>query len=234
MVSQNTNAYGELESLQLNLSVADDDDVTQNVTPCTSPTNDSDCDSVASGEGLCREGLNAYDVVCGRDKLSHSHPGNKRFRRIIQSYREKYQTASRREDKTRITGEIVALVEHSGGRFLKSDENGKVGEWSEVDPASIHEKVSHALRSARDPSQTKAKRKRSGDALQYPTPDENSTFKRLLSAQKSVFLTLLDKHCDEDAVKRVQLNPLFVNSSLGDAAFCFGETNTSTDIKAQV
>lgn len=203
----------ELESIQFEVSTSDDetessDSSLANVTPCTSPTNSED-DS--SNTACACHGLNGYDVVCGRDRLSHSHRGNKRFRQIIQTYREQYQTANRREEKTRITGEIVSIVESSGGRFLKVEESS--GEWVGVDSASIHEKVSHALRSARDPTQTKAKRKRAGDSLQNTSAEENMTFKKLLSAQKAVFLKLVDQHYDEDAACRIQLNPLFsVNS----------------------
>jgi hypothetical protein len=46
------------------------------------------------------------DVICGRGK-SVSHPGNKRFRRLILAQKEAYQKATRRDDKTRITFEIV-------------------------------------------------------------------------------------------------------------------------------
>jgi hypothetical protein len=46
------------------------------------------------------------DVICGRGK-SVSHPGNQRFRRIILAKKEAYQKARRRDEKTRITFEIV-------------------------------------------------------------------------------------------------------------------------------
>jgi hypothetical protein len=46
------------------------------------------------------------DVICGRGK-SVSHPGNQRFRRVILAKKEAYQKARRRDEKTKITFEIV-------------------------------------------------------------------------------------------------------------------------------
>jgi hypothetical protein len=48
----------------------------------------------------------SMDVICGRGK-SISHPGNQRFRRMILAKKEAYQKARRRDEKTRITFEIV-------------------------------------------------------------------------------------------------------------------------------
>eukprot|EP00548_Thalassiothrix_antarctica_P002869 CAMPEP_0194139672 /NCGR_PEP_ID=MMETSP0152-20130528/9288_1 /TAXON_ID=1049557 /ORGANISM="Thalassiothrix antarctica, Strain L6-D1" /LENGTH=166 /DNA_ID=CAMNT_0038837601 /DNA_START=57 /DNA_END=553 /DNA_ORIENTATION=- len=64
-----------------------------------------------------------FDILCGRDKISHSHIGNRRFKVIIKMNREKYQTALVRDEKTRITSEIVAMIRscQPGGRFLKLD-----------------------------------------------------------------------------------------------------------------
>jgi len=90
------------------------------------------------------EGITDVDVYCGRDKRTHAHPGNKRFRELITSHRESYQTATLRENKTKITSDIIETVHGYGGRFLKLDE--EAGQWFEVDSAYTHDKVSHALR----------------------------------------------------------------------------------------
>jgi len=201
------------------VSVSDNDDHSLDSSSHTSSTASASSvccggeESSSSTGASSPEGLNPADIVCGRDKLSHSHEGNKRFRKIIQSYRRRYQTATRREEKTRITGEIVALVEKSGGRFLKTADDEPATTtttptWVEVDAAGIHEKVSHALRSARDPNQIKTKRRRS-DATQVPSPEENAVFKRLLSTQRAAFLRLVDQCCDEEASCRIQLSPMF-------------------------
>ena len=46
------------------------------------------------------------DIICGRGARM-SHPGNQRFRDLVLAHRASYQKAKRREDKTRITAEIV-------------------------------------------------------------------------------------------------------------------------------
>jgi len=93
--------------------------------------------------------VDAADVVCGRDKWSQEHPGNQRFRGFVQSHRDRYQGAQRRADKTCITNEVISLVHRDGGRFLKRDEDS--GMWYVLDQVSVHDKVSHALRSSKPP-----------------------------------------------------------------------------------
>jgi hypothetical protein len=83
------------------------------------------------------------DILCGRGK-SIAHRGNARFRELIDAKKDVYQAARRREDKTRLTCEIVAELRQSS-RFLLKDP--KLQLWFEVDEEYIKEKVSHALRS---------------------------------------------------------------------------------------
>jgi len=51
------------------------------------------------------------DVICGRGK-SVAHPGNQRLAELIKERKEEYQKANRRDDKTRITYEIVQAMQH--------------------------------------------------------------------------------------------------------------------------
>lgn len=46
------------------------------------------------------------DIICGRGSRI-THPGNKRFRQIVLEQKELYQKAIKREDKTKITLDIV-------------------------------------------------------------------------------------------------------------------------------
>lgn len=127
------------------------------------------------------------DVLCSRDKLSYSHPGNKRFRQLVIQYREKYQNAPSRAVKSKITFEIVATIKECGGRFVKQDET--TGVWEEVTKDYAHEKVSHALRSARDPERPKPKQKRQN--LKYvPSTEENALFEAALADQQRIFESL--------------------------------------------
>jgi len=136
-----------------------------------------------------------YDVVCGRDKFSHAHVGNKRFRSLIEMYRERYQTAPSRDDKTRITCKIVAMIRafRPGGRFLKLDPETK--EWYDVGDEYAREKVSHALRSAKDPALRKPRRKRKPSTAPRKkpvhSPVANRVFQQLLSDQQRIFDDLL-------------------------------------------
>ena len=95
--------------------------------------------------------IGEHDVLLGRDKRSHSHVGNKRFRELIQAFRKEYQDARFRREKNRITLQIIhIIVSIRGGRFLKYDE--PQNEWRAVGRSERYEKVSHALRSAREPA----------------------------------------------------------------------------------
>lgn len=91
-----------------------------------------------------------WDVLCGRhNKHKHStaHPGNQRFRSVVQSYCEEYQSTKMRCEKTRITKEVISIIQGDGGRFLKP--GGIAAQWIPLNSAQVYEKVSHALRSAK-------------------------------------------------------------------------------------
>merc|ERR1711933_2081 len=90
--------------------------------------------------------IGTKDVLCGRDKLSFGHCGNKRFRVVIDMFRERYLNSTLKEDKTKIIMEIVSLISQSGGRFLKriDDESDS---WCLANYQVTREKVSHVLRS---------------------------------------------------------------------------------------
>lgn len=130
------------------------------------------------------------DVFCGRDRRSHAHDGNKRFRKLIARFQKQYKESRLREDKTRLTTEIVSIIRASGGRFLK--ENEETGKWHEVDTAYAHDKVSHALRSAKDPNRPRPKKTRKV-VVAAPTPEEEEAYRILLDAQERVFDDLRKK-----------------------------------------
>ena len=93
--------------------------------------------------------IGEHDVLLGRDKRSHGHAGNKRFRELIRAFRKEYQDARLRREKSRIIRQIIhIIVSIRGGRFLKY--NKLQSEWCAVGRSERYEKVSHALRSARE------------------------------------------------------------------------------------
>jgi hypothetical protein len=138
------------------------------------------------------------DVLCGRDREAHGHVGNKRFRVMISWYRDNYQNAKSRDEKTRITNEIVSSVRECRGRFLKKDENTNI--WYDVGDEYAHEKVSHALRSAKDPEKNKCQRKKQKVTHQPPSPEQNHAFQTLLEKQQRIFWSLLEENQALDAL----------------------------------
>jgi len=84
------------------------------------------------------------DVICGRGKMTASHPANRRFRELVDSHKASYQNSKRRDEKTRITCELVDKL-RGEGRFVLFDPSTKL--WYEVSEEYAREKVSHSLRS---------------------------------------------------------------------------------------
>jgi len=89
------------------------------------------------------------DVLLGRGRLIQENMGNIRYRNLIESYRDQYDIA-RKKEKTRLTVEIVQKVNNDGGRFLKQfNEDGEGTTWVEVSTNVAREKVSHSFRDKR-------------------------------------------------------------------------------------
>jgi hypothetical protein len=85
-----------------------------------------------------------HDILLGRGGLSQGHPGNVRFRYLIDEHQMLYDEALKR-DKTALAAQIVGLVHSWNGRFLKDDGPG----WVEVDDAVARTKVSTCFRTTR-------------------------------------------------------------------------------------
>ena len=109
---------------------------------------------------------------------------------MIETNREAYQTAKSRHTKTSITRSIEDMVRGCGGRFLKFNETS--GQFEEISDAETHEKISHALRSAKDKSRTPQRQKRT--VVKYiPTPAEEERFQRDLAVQKRMYELFLQR-----------------------------------------
>ena len=86
------------------------------------------------------------DVLCSKDKSVAKHPGNVIFRERIELGTVLYASTSSKQDKMRITREIVSYMQDQyGSRFLKKTP-GDV--WVEISDQTARDKVSHALRFA--------------------------------------------------------------------------------------
>ena len=103
-------------------------------------------------------------------------------------HRKEYQSATTRETKTSITIRIVNQIRDNGGRFLKQNETS--GDWMDVGDAYAREKVSHALRSAKDPNRPKPKRQRMPPKY-TPSPKEQQLFLTTLRHQQRIFQSLV-------------------------------------------
>lgn len=85
------------------------------------------------------------DIICGSGKLVFNHPGNKRFRGIINKYHSEYLPASTKREKMTVTTKVFDEVMSSGAtRFLKKDPI--FDKYSVANNRVGRDKVSHCLR----------------------------------------------------------------------------------------
>jgi len=85
------------------------------------------------------------DVMYGRGGGTNHHPGNKRYRKMVEDRKLEYVN-SKRLDKPLVALEIIRVwrAQLPPGRFLKLDE--KTGLWNDVGDKKAREKTSQALR----------------------------------------------------------------------------------------
>jgi len=171
--------------------------------------------------------INDKDILCGRDKISFSHAGNKTFRGIIEKNRKQYQGSTLKEEKTKIIVQIVKMIKESNGRFLKrsssenqnannpnqkgsSSENQNANNpnqsnslastsyWYVVNDQCAHEKVSHALRSCKHRKKKPAALKKKKPQTKKPMTDaQKAHFKQLLEFQGMYFRQLMKRNHEE-------------------------------------
>lgn len=120
------------------------------------------------------DAIGPFDVLCGRDKQSFNHVGNRRFRVIINMNLQRYlDTKSRFERSEMILALVRELRGEAGMRFIKR----RGCQLIELNDKLSREKVGHALRDAASqhagtkggsskssPSATKKKNSKSTDA----------------------------------------------------------------------
>jgi len=88
-----------------------------------------------------------YDVLSGRGGGVNGHPGNKRYRALVNSAKDEYLSPrTKKLDKAHIALRIVKEVRESvpPGRFLKKDPRS--GLWHEIGDAAAVRKTGQALR----------------------------------------------------------------------------------------
>lgn len=84
------------------------------------------------------------DVLCGRGGSINSHPGNERFRTLVEKRKRVYLTARFKREKRLIASSIVSEIRNLNGRFLQRD--SKSGLWKDIGDEKARDKTSQALR----------------------------------------------------------------------------------------
>jgi hypothetical protein len=86
------------------------------------------------------------DVLCGRGGSINSHPGNERFRDLVERRKRVYLTARFKREKRLIANSIVSEIRalNPSGRFLTRD--SKTGFWCDIGDEKARDKTSQALR----------------------------------------------------------------------------------------
>jgi hypothetical protein len=87
------------------------------------------------------------DVLFGRGKPTRNHPGNIRFRNLMENHAEEYNKAPKFV-KSLIAKKLVQIVTSSGSRFMKPMERTN-NHWVMVDEKTAQDKVSQYFRSRR-------------------------------------------------------------------------------------
>ena len=83
------------------------------------------------------------DVLSGRGRPYQDHPGNEILARLIDKYRDEYNSVERFR-KTCISWEIVNQIRDMNGRFLQKDE--ATDTWVIVNDIDCREKVARGFR----------------------------------------------------------------------------------------
>lgn len=120
---------------------------------------------------------NECDILCGKDKTYAKHPGNRLFREHIEATRFAYKSAKTKQEKMKITTDIVAYFKvKMHARFLKPTGNGQ---WVEIRDTKARDKVSHALRfSARNDDDNSSANDSSSHKSSGPTTKNNKSNRR--------------------------------------------------------
>jgi len=114
----------------------------QKAAPLPSPSSPPP-EEETEGEELNIKDVREWDILSGRGGKSNHHPGNKRFRQVVEEMKAKYRTTNAKTDKTALSKAIVAYVHGYQGRFLKKISASK---WQVMSNSECRKKTSQALR----------------------------------------------------------------------------------------
>jgi hypothetical protein len=108
--------------------------------------------SLSTGRLSCSKTTHVYvkpraqDVLFGRGRPTQCHPGNVRFRLLLELHADEYECAASKFDKTLLAARLVHTVTSADARFLKPVDGDR---WVQVDEMTAHEKVAQNFRTRR-------------------------------------------------------------------------------------
>lgn len=116
------------------------------------------------------------DVVCGSARDTANHPGNGRYKVLIEMRMQRYLEASSRVAKTKIVKEIVDAVRESGGCFVRRT----AGVWFDIGNQRAKTKTGAAIRgcvksAAHRPARRKPRKLSSTNDLSHASPSANGS-----------------------------------------------------------
>ena len=89
------------------------------------------------------------DILLGRGKSIQNHPGNIRYRAIIEKNLARFESATRRGAKAELVKDVLQQVFSSGANFWQLDKSSQNKKWTPVDEKTACEKISHSFRNAK-------------------------------------------------------------------------------------
>ena len=100
---------------------------------------------------VMKETPGVNDVLCGRGNFIHLHPGNAKFRQLVEKHKRVYLSARFKKEKRFIAESIVSEIRnlHPPGRFLSRStkhKNKKKSCWVDVGDEKARDKTLQALR----------------------------------------------------------------------------------------
>eukprot|EP00980_Cylindrotheca_fusiformis_P019693 scaffold6870_cov121-Cylindrotheca_fusiformis.AAC.20 len=110
----------------------------------SSSDNDMSIAKVAPSDGLHMVGHN--DVLLGRGTVVQFRPGNIRFRKFLDEYRDAYDKA-RRVAKGNMVTELSQTLKSKGVRFLKAGKKDQ--QWVECNDGEVEKTIAQQFRSGR-------------------------------------------------------------------------------------
>mmetsp|Transcript_34775 Transcript_34775/g.46139 ORF Transcript_34775/g.46139 Transcript_34775/m.46139 type:complete len:935 (-) Transcript_34775:537-3341(-) len=153
----------------------------------------------------------ANDVLYGRGGGTNHHPGNKRYRKLVDERKADYIN-SKRLDKPLVALGIIKMWREQDppGRFLKHDE--KTGLWNDVGDKKAREKTSQALR---EKAPTMRKENDRGKGEEKDSGDNDSDTKESkdgspTSAERQTRFNVPNASPLTDAEKKIKANKRLV------------------------